>query len=191
MMSHLEQAYEFDIRIRLYDDRPAPDGVVIRAEDIDERVVLDKGGLKITAFEVDHAPIRPAFGYRVDYGGRSVVLSGDTRVSQNLIRHAQGVDLLVHEVASPESFQRAGTRPERAKSVIEHHVTPEQAGEVFAKTRPRLAVYSHIVMPDTTEQDLLPPTRKMYSGPVEIGEDLMVIIVGEKVEVRRPVRSSP
>jgi len=96
-------------------------------------VVLDRGGLKITAFEVDHAPIRPAFGYRVDYGGRSVVLSGDTRVSQNLIRHAQGVDLLVHEVASPESFQRAGVRPERAKPVVEHHVTPEQAGEVLPR----------------------------------------------------------
>lgn len=191
MMSHLEQAYEFDIRIRLYDDRAAPEGIVVLAEDISEGVVLEKGGLKITAFEVDHKPVKPAFGYRVDYGGRSVVLSGDTRVSQNLIRHAQGVDLLVHEVVSPETFQRAGVRPERAKTVIEHHVTPEQAGEVFAKTRPRLAVYSHIVLPIATEQDLIPPTRKTYSGPVEVGEDLMVIEVGEKIEVRRPGRSSP
>jgi ribonuclease Z len=188
MMSLLEQAYEFDIRLRLFDDRAAPDGVVIIAEDITEKVVLERGGLKITAFEVDHAPVRPAFGYRVDHGGRSIVLSGDTRVSQNLIRHAQGVDLLIHEVASPESFQRAGTRPERAKSVIEHHVTPEQAGEVFARTKPRLAVYSHIVQPDASEQDLLPGTRKTYSGPVEVGEDLMVILVGEKIEVRRPAR---
>jgi len=191
MMSHLEQAYEFDIRIRLYDDRAAPEGIVVLAEDISEGIVVEKGGLKITAFEVDHKPIKPAFGYRVDYGGRSVVLSGDTRVSQNLIRHAQGVDLLVHEVVSPETFQRAGTPPERAKSVIEHHVTPEQAGEVFAKTKPRLAVYSHIVLPIATEQDLIPPTRKTYSGPVEVGEDLMVIEVGEKIEVRRPSRSSP
>lgn len=191
MMSHLEQAYEFDIRIRLYDDRAAPDGVVILAEDIGEGVVFDKGGLKITAFEVDHKPVKPAFGYRVDYGGRAVVLSGDTRVSENLIRHAQGVDLLVHEVVSPETFQRAGVRPERAKTVIEHHVTPEQAGEVFARTKPRLAVYSHIVQPIATDQDLIPPTRKTYSGPVEVGEDLMVIEVGEKIEVRRPGRSSP
>jgi ribonuclease Z len=191
MMSHLEQAYEFDIRIRLYDDRAAPDGVVLLAEDFNEGVVLEKGGLRITAFEVDHSPVRPAFGFRVDYGGRSVVLSGDTRVSPNLIRHAQDVDLLVHEVASPESFQRAGTRLERAKSVIEHHVTPEQAGEVFAKTKPRLAVYSHIVHPDAAEQDLIPPTRRSYSGPVEVGEDLMVVVVGEKIEVRRPTRSSP
>jgi ribonuclease Z len=63
--------------------------------------------VKITAFEVDHAPIKPAFGYRIDHAGRSVVLSGDTRVSDNLIRYAQGVDVLVHEVASPETFQRA------------------------------------------------------------------------------------
>jgi ribonuclease Z len=190
MMSHLEQAYEYDIRIRLY-DRASPDGVVILAEDIGEGVVHEKGGVKITAFEVDHTPIKPAFGYRIDHAGRSVVLSGDTRVSDNLIRHAQGVDLLVHEVASPETFQRAGAPPERAKSVVAHHVTPEQAGEVFSRTKPKLAVYSHIVLPTATEQDLLPSTRKTYSGPLEVGEDLMVITVGEKVEVRRPGRSSP
>ena len=191
MMSHLEQAYEYDIRIRLYDDRASPDGVVILTEDIGEGVVHEKGGVKITAFDVDHTPVKPAFGYRIDHAGRSVVLSGDTRVSDNLIRHAQGVDLLVHEVASPETFQRAGAPPERAKSVVAHHVTPEQAGEVFSRTKPKLAVYSHIVLPTATEQDLLPSTRKTYSGPLEVGEDLMVITVGEKVEVRRPGRSSP
>lgn len=191
MMSHLEQAYEYDIRIRLYDDRASPDGVVILAEDIGDGVVHEKGGVKITAFDVDHTPVKPAFGYRIDHAGRSVVLSGDTRVSDNLIRHAQGVDLLVHEVASPETFQRAGAPPERAKSVVAHHVTPEQAGEVFSRTKPKLAVYSHIVLPTATEQDLLPSTRKTYSGPLEVGEDLMVITVGEKVEVRRPGRSSP
>lgn len=190
MMSHLEQAYEYDIRIRLYDDRASPDGVVILAEDIAEGFVYEKGGVKVKAFEVDHAPVKPAFGYRIDYGGRSVVLSGDTRVSENLIRHAQGVDLLIHEVAAPETFVRASTPPERAKSVVAHHVTPEQAGEVFSRTKPKLAVYSHIVLPTATEQDLIPPTRKTYAGPLELGEDLMVIEVGEKVVIRRPASPS-
>jgi ribonuclease Z len=167
-------------------NRPSPDGVVILAEDIVEGVVYDKGGVKITAFEVDHTPVKPAFGYRIDHAGRSVVLSGDTRVSENLIRHAQGVDLLIHEVAAPETFQRAGSPPERAKSVVAHHVTPEQAGEVFSRTKPKLAVYSHIVLPTATEQDLIPPTRKTYAGPLELGEDLMVIEVGDKIAVRRP-----
>lgn len=186
MMSHLEQAYEFDIRMRLDDDRAPPDGVVIQARDMNEGVVFEKSGVKVTAFEVDHAPVRPAFGFRVDYGGRSVVLSGDTRVSQNLIRHAQDVDLLIHEVASPESFLRAGVPSDRVKAVMERHVTPEQAGEVFARTKPRLALYSHIARSEVSEQDLMPQTRSTYSGPVEVGEDLMVILVGERVEVRRP-----
>lgn len=186
MVSHLEQAFEFDIRVRMYDDGAAPEGVVVVADDVTEGVVLERDGVMVTAFMVDHAPVAPALGYRIDYGGRSVVLSGDTRVSETLIRNAEGVDLLVHEVAAPESFVRAGVSPERTQSVVAHHVTPEQAGEIFARTRPRLAVYSHIVQPTATEMDLIPGTRTTYDGRVEVGEDLMVITVGQTIVVQRP-----
>ena len=64
---------------------------------------------------------------------------------------------------------------------MNHHTTPEQAGEIFTKIKPKLAVYSHIVLPSATKEDLIPPTRKTYSGAIELGEDLMVIEVGEKV----------
>ncbi len=191
MIAHLEQAYAFDIRMRLEDDRAAPDGVVILAEEISEGVVYDQGRVQITAFEVDHTPVKPAFGYRIDYAGHSVVLSGDTRVSDNLIRYAQGVDVLVHAVAAPDTLQRAGIPPALVQSIVAHHVTPEQAGEVFARVKPKLAVYSHIVLPAATEQDLLPPTRKTYAGPLELGEDLMVIAIGETIEVQRPAHSLP
>jgi ribonuclease Z len=73
--------------------------------------------------------------------------------------------------------------------VIAHHVTPEQAGEVFAKTNPRLAVFSHIVQPDAGEGDLVPAARGHYVGALEVGEDLMVIEVGETIAVRRPAQS--
>jgi len=191
MISHLKQAYEYDTSIRQVNDRAAPDGVVLLVKDISEGVIYNKGGVKVTAFEVDHAPVKPAFGYRIDYAGRSVVLSGDTRVSENLIRHSQGVDLLVHEVFVPETLQRAGVPPDRANKIVAYHTTPEEAGQVFARTKPRLAVYSHICLPTATDQDLLPPTRKTYGGPLELGEDLMVIEVGEKIETRKPARSSP
>ena len=62
---------------------------------------------------------------------------------------------------------------------------------MFTRVKPKLAVYSHICMPTATEQDLVPPTRKTYTGPLELGEDLMVIEVGENLNVRRPTRSSP
>jgi len=189
MMSHLEQAFDYDIKIRLYDDRVPLEGVIIEARDISEGVVYEKNGVKVTAFDVDHQPITPAFGYRIDYAGRSVVLSGDTRYSENLIKFAKHVDLLIHEVVSPESLKRAEYGQQRSKIIIDHHTTPEQAGELFSIVKPRLAVYSHIVLPSATEQDLIPPTRKTYSGPVELGEDLMVIEVGEKIEVRRPFKA--
>ncbi|TPG46736.1 MBL fold metallo-hydrolase [Rhodanobacter glycinis] len=183
MMAHLEQAYAFDIRIRQSDDRATPAGVVLLVADIAEGVVFEQDGVKVTAFAVDHGPVKPAFGYRVDYAGRSVVLSGDTRLSPNLIRHAQGVDVLVHEVVAPSIFHGPA-------SVIEHHTTPAQAGEVFARTKPRLAVYSHIVPPTAAKQDLIPPTRKSYPGPLVVGEDLMVIYVGEKIGIHRFGRTS-
>ena len=190
-MSHLKQAYEYDIRIRLDNDRPPAAGVVLLAKDIREGVVYNQGGLKVTAFEVDHTPVKPAFGYRIDYAGHSVVLSGDTRVSENLIRYSQGVDVLVHEVFVPETLQPLGLPPERAKNIVAYHTTPEQAGEIFVRAKPKLAVYSHICLPTAANQDLLLPTRKTYAGPLELGEDLMVIEVGEKIEVRKPARSSP
>jgi ribonuclease Z len=186
MISHLQQAYEFDIGIRISDDRASREGVVIVAEDVAAGFLYEKDGVKVLAFEVDHAPVAPAFGYRIDFAGHSVVLSGDTRFSENLIRHAQGVDLLIHEVVAPETYRRAAVAPEQARRIIAHHTTPEQAGEVFARTTPKLAVYSHIARPTATEEDLIAPTRKTYTGPLEIGEDLMVIEISDKITIRRP-----
>jgi ribonuclease Z len=188
MMSHLRQAYKHDIAVRIENDRTTPDGIALRVAEVREGVVYQRDGVRVTAFEVDHAPVKPAFGYRIDYAGRSVVLSGDTRVSEKLIRYAEGVDVLVHEVFVPETLQRAGVPPERAKNIVDYHTTAEQAGHVFTRTKPKLAVYSHICMPAATEQDLLVPTRKAYTGPLEIGDDLMAIDIGDRISVRKPRR---
>jgi ribonuclease Z len=186
MMKHLEEAYAFDIHIRRdVDEQLPPAGVVVEAKDIEQQVVYDNGGVKITAFLVDHGLVKPALGYRLDYAGHSVVLSGDTRYSENLIKFAQGADLLVHEVLAANAYRSLHTAlsPRQMQRVMEHHTKTEEAGMVFGKVKPKLAVYSHIVPPDAT--DLIADTRKTYSGLVEVGEDLMSIEIGEKVEVHR------
>jgi ribonuclease Z len=187
MMDHLQQAYAFDIHIRRDVDTKLPGaGAEVIARDIEEGVVYNSGGVKVTAFLVDHGEIKPAFGYRVDYGGHSVTLSGDTRPSENLIKFAQGTDVLIHEVIDPEAYGEtvsSDTRLQR-NAIIEHHTTPEQAGIIFTRVRPKLAVYSHIVPPDVP--DVIPHTRKTYSGPLEVGEDLMSIEIGNKIEVHHP-----
>lgn len=186
MMSYLVQAFDFDIKIRIADDHASPDGAIITAKDIAEGVVYEKNGVKVTVFDVDHAPVKPAFGYRIDFGGHSVVLSGDTRPSDNLVKFAKGVDVVIHEVASVDALTRAGYPAANITSITGHHTSPEQAGELFTKIKPKLAVFSHIVPPMATEQDVLAGARKSYTGPLELGEDLMVIEIGDKVEVHRP-----
>ncbi|UCC17209.1 MAG: MBL fold metallo-hydrolase [Dehalococcoidales bacterium] len=186
MMKYLDLAFNYDIRIRSFDDRLPPEGAVVLAEDIEEGIIYDTNGVSVTAFEVDHAPIQPAFGYRIDYIGRSVVVCGDTRFSEHLISYAKSADVLVHEVIAPDLMRgRGGGNSEAMERVIEHHTIPEKAGEVFARANPRLAVYSHIIPVTATADDIIPQTRKTYSGPLEIGEDLMVINIGEEVTVHR------
>jgi ribonuclease Z len=175
MMADLQRAFAFDIHMRRdVDEKLAADGIKVVSHDINEGVVLDEQGVKVTAFLVDHGLLVPAFGYRVDYRGHSLVLSGDTRVSENLIRAAQGVDVLVHEVAD------AATNPDAAR----RHTTPEQAGEIFTRVKPRLAVYSHAPNTDS----VIAQTRKTYSGPLQGAEDLLAIEIGERIEVRRFAR---
>ncbi len=181
MMSHLEKAYQFDIRIRSHYRK---EGVRVIVEEFTGGLVYENNDLKITAFEVDHGRIKPAYGYRIDYAGRSVVLSGDTRFNENVIRFSQGVDLLVHEVIGmSEDFL---SKSEFGRIIASNHTTPQDAGEVFRRAKPKLAVYTHILFfGDYQVEDLIPSTRKNYSGPLEVGEDLMTIELGEKVEVRR------
>jgi ribonuclease Z len=184
MMSHLEQAYEFDIHMRRDVDEKLPaQGAVVRARDIEQGVVYQNNGVKVIAFTVDHSPVKPALGYRVDYAGHSVTLSGDTRFNENLIHFAEGTDLLIHEVLDPDAYSASDHTytPEQKQKVIDHHTTPEQAGTVFSRVKPRLAVYSHIVPFDAT--GLVAQTRKTYSGPLEVGEDLMSIEIGDTVKV--------
>jgi ribonuclease Z len=189
MMSHLQQAYQFDIHIRRdVDEKLSAQGVVVVSKDIEQGVVYQNGDLKVTAFTVDHAPVKPALGYRVDFAGHSVVLSGDTRYSENLIRFSQGTDVLIHEVLDAEAYRASDHtyNPEQKQKVIDHHTTPEQAGSIFSQVKPKLAVYSHVVPFDA--QEVAAHTRKTYSGPLEVGEDLMSIDVGDKVEVHRAAK---
>ena len=185
MMDDLQKAYSFDIHMRRDVDEKLPaTGVVVQATDIQPGAVYENAGVKVTAFLVDHGPVQPALGYRVDYNGHSVVLSGDTRYSENLIRAAKGTDVLVHEVIDTEAYAHLSnsyTAEERAH-VIAHHTTAEQAGTLFTKVAPKLAVYSHIVPPDVPT--LVEQTRKTYSGPLEVGEDLMTIEIGDRITVK-------
>lgn len=178
LMDHLAEAYSADISTREADEGLPPEGVAVQVEEFTgDGVVYEEDGVKVTAFAVNHGDlIKPAVGYRVDYDGRSVLISGDTRYDENLIRAAEGVDLLIHEVIVPHPKM---IESPVGRAIIEHHTTPQEAGRIFTQVHPDLAVYSHIVLfgspenPAPNEEDLVTFTRETYDGPLVVGEDGM------------------
>ena len=195
MVNHLQQAFSFDIHIRRdVDEKFSPEGIRVIASDIREGVVHQVNGVRVSAFLVDHGPVKPAFGYRVDYQGHSVVISGDTKPSEGLIKNSQGVDVLIHELGQSkqsavltgppdELIPNSGLTRRQARTIAEHHTDAAEAGHVFERVRPKLAVFSHF--PNVVPSEVLPLVRQSYSGPVEFGEDLMTIEIGSAINIRR------
>ncbi|MEM9173356.1 MAG: alkyl sulfatase dimerization domain-containing protein [Pseudomonadota bacterium] len=149
---------------------------------------VEIGGVTVTAIKVDHHVIEPAYGYRIDFGGHSVVISGDTAYSENLIKASQGADVVIHEVMSPalERFIRANYPEDMSDDIVALHTLAPDVGRVFDKTNTRLGVYTHLDNNPKGLPELIEQTRTTWSGPLEIGEDLMRIDIGEEIVVHRP-----
>jgi ribonuclease Z len=160
----------------------------VKVTEVKEGVVYDTGGIKVTAFPVEHADGNPAFGYRLDAGDRSVLLSGDTTYHDNLVKYGNHVDVMVHNVvAFSEPMLKAGAM----QPVLDKLTTPQQAAQIFSKAAPRLAVFSHIVKKELAgpagDAVVLERTRHAgYGGPLQMGMDRMTIEVGEQIKVIPP-----
>ncbi|MEO6813266.1 MAG: MBL fold metallo-hydrolase [Ginsengibacter sp.] len=183
MTDYLSKAYAYDIKIRIEDNYAPMHGSELLTTEIKQGVVYEKDGVKVIAFLVDHFPVVPAFGYRIEYKGRSVVLSGDTKYSENLIRYAKGTDLLVHEVAiSPGTLDKTDPK----YHIMALHTNPEQAAKIFNLVKPKLAVFYHLVrLYGSTTEEIMKRAKAGYQGPLVLGEDLMSFSVGDSITVRK------
>jgi ribonuclease Z len=155
---------------------------------VSDGVIYEKNGLTVIAFTVEHADGNPAFGYRVDWNGHRVVLSGDTTLHENVIKHGTGADLIVHNVIA---FSDRLSRMPEMKGVLAKLTTPEQAAEVFRRAKPKLAVYSHIVTKELQgrkgEEEIIARTRAAgYDGPLLMGVDRMAFEIADGVRVVAP-----
>ena len=169
-------AWDIDVRRRHMHGRPPPD---VRVTEIEEGTIIEAGGVTVSAFPVDHDPVRPAFGFHFEGGGRSVVVSGDTRPSDNLVRWSRGVDCLIHEcceMAHTSWYPGCGwaTREEKVRDLASYHTQPDQIGEVAAAAAPRKLVLYHL-MPGSVPAELEAAVRTRFAGPVTIGEDLLEV----------------
>jgi ribonuclease BN (tRNA processing enzyme) len=169
-----------DIKSRIADEGRLPLAPLIRAHDVSAPgKIFEDDRVKVTAALVDHPPMT-AFGYRFDAADRSIVISGDTRYSQNLINLAKGADVLVHEVFYPEAVDRLVRNVRNAtdlkRSILSHHTAAEDVGRVAAEAGVKLLVLSHLVPaedPEVTDQMWLDAVAKHFKGPVVVGNDLV------------------
>lgn len=154
--------------------------------------VYDKDGLKISAFLVNHLPIEPAFGYRVEYGGRVAIISGDTIKNENLALMSKDADLLVHEALNKEMVAGLAEQVEASGSerlakmlrdTLGYHTSPVEAAEIAHGAGVKLLVYSHIVppLPNGLARHMFLRGVSDVQGDtdVEIGDDGLMITLPE------------
>ena len=173
MTKDLLEAYRSDISYRLDGLEPANAlGWQVNTHEITEGVVFQDDLIEVTAFKINHGSWDNAFGYRFVTPDKTIVISGDTRPSQNLIRYSEGADILVHEVYSQAGFDK---KTEVWKKYhASHHTSTFELGEIAKKTKPGLLVLHHILFWDATEEELLDEISQTYDGLVSVGSDMMI-----------------
>ena len=161
-------------------------------------IVMDQAGVKILAFAVDHKPVSPAFGYRFEYKGRSVVITGDTAYSGDLASHAKDVDILISEALNPDMVGLIETTARQAGNdriakimydIPDYHITPVQAAQTAQDANAGMLVYTHIVpaLPTPYLNALFTKgAADKFSGDIIVGQDgMMLSLMPQSDDVKR------
>lgn len=146
-------------------------------------VIIDADGVKVTAFLVDHRPVAPAVGYRFDYKGRSLVISGDTLPCESLRRQAAGVDLLMHEALQPtmvralSDLNKASGRTNIAnitEDILSYHSFPEEAARIAAAAGVQHLLLYHMIPPlpvSVLNKTFIGDAGKFFNGHITVAVD--------------------
>jgi len=176
MTNHLLAAYSEDISIRENGlEHEVPGGYRVNVHEIQSGIVYEKDGVRVTAIAVPHGAWKNAFAYRIDTADRSIVISGDTRPSEELVKAASGVDILIHEV-----YAAARLKPEDRpggqdwpRYCHEYHTSDMELGALATRIRPGLLILNHIIRMGASDEELLNGIRMGgYSQKVVVGKDL-------------------
>jgi ribonuclease BN (tRNA processing enzyme) len=172
-----------DIQTRIADEGRVPLAPLVHVhEQTAGGPVMSDHNVKVTSALVDHPPVVPAFAYRFDAADRSIVISGDTAPTQNLVKLAAGADVLVHSVMYPPAIDRLVARVPNAaalkKSILAHQTSAEDAGRLAQEAGVKVLVLSHFVPPDdpeVTKSIWADAARRHFRGTVIVGRDLLEV----------------
>jgi ribonuclease BN (tRNA processing enzyme) len=174
---------EYDINARISNEGRIPLVPLVHVHELrGDGAVMADDNVKVLAALVEHPPTVPAFAYRFDARDRSIVISGDTSPSTNLVKLARGADVLVHSVMYPSAIPRLVARVPNAavleKSILAHQTSAEDAGRIAQEAGVKTLVLSHFVPPDDpeiTEGMWLEAAKRHFRGTVILGRDLLEV----------------
>jgi len=176
MTTNLIAAFADDIKVRTTGlEHATANGYRVTVRETRGGVVYDSAGVRITAFQVPHGSWPVALGYRIDGPGRTIVISGDTRPSTEVLRLAAGADVLVHEVYAAskvenEKMADGGDWPKYLKSA---HTSDVELASIAKTANPRMVVLTHVIALGATDSAMIAAVRsKGYTGRVVVAHDL-------------------
>ena len=180
-VSKIIAGFEYDINIRNEQARHEMIGLQMNFKEMDEGVIYDDGQLKVTVFPVEHWPVKEAVGYRFECKGKSLVISGDTKKSQNTVKYSRNADLLVHEAFSTFLLEQAKKKyPGRAKTIDaiqSYHTSTLDVARMAHEAHVKHVVLTHLMpAPSQTwyfEKLFIKGMDQYYSGDITVGRDLM------------------
>ncbi|GCB03902.1 MBL fold metallo-hydrolase [Ralstonia sp. SET104] len=183
MTTRFLELYDYDIRTRIADEGRPPLAPMLHPHELTEGgLVMQDANVKVTSALVKHPPVSPAFAFRFDSADRSIVISGDTAPSENLVRLAYGADVLVHEVMHLPSLDKLLSTEPNAKTLREHllasHTSTEDVGRIATEAKVKTLVLSHFVpggYPYLEDSVWLDAVRPHFKGEIIVGRDLQEI----------------
>lgn len=180
MTKHLLEAYRFDIELRMRDEGRPPLAPLVRSHEITAGgEIFRDDRVRVTATLNEHPPIAHSFAYRFDTPDRSIVISGDTRYSESVVKLARGADVLVHEVVSRAFWERPGAPqpPDVVRHILASHTDAPDVGRVAAAAGVGTLVLSHFVPTEgpgaPSDDEWIAGARRHFNGRIIVGKDLL------------------
>ena len=174
MVDHIMKAWAEDMHVRLHGLEPAiKEGYVVHTHEIKPGEIYRDATARVSAFQVPHGSWKYAYGYRLEVGGKVIVISGDTTFSENLIAAAHGCDILVHEFYSLKGLE--SRPPEWRRYHTAFHTSAPDVGRLAARIQPKKLVLYHELPMGQPPEEVLQEVREYFHGEVIYGQDLDVI----------------
>lgn len=182
MCDHTLAAYALDIEARRFGLEGAnEEGIQVEASEISEGVIYTDEKVTVEAFRVNHPPFE-AYGYKFTTPDKVIVISGDTAPCDNLIKHAKGCDILIHEVYSATGVKQRDPKWHKYHTTV--HTSSVSLGDIAAQVKPELVVFYHqlfmaakneagnMITAQEREEEMIHDVKEKFEGRVISAKDI-------------------